>query len=149
MALIPSIETQVRAMFPEAPLRVPVSRELWQGRVFSVYLRNSGKVIDGKIFHSIVVAKVDLSPAKAGVGYFRELCTFVETFAVSHPFIQAIFHECVLNPDVAAMHLRHGYLEIPHSEGFPSSDFVKWAKPSPVTLSEQRSQLENSVENQL
>lgn len=137
MALIPAIEAQIRALFPDAPLRMPVSRELWQDRVFSAYIRNSAKTIATQRYHAIVVAKVDLTPELQGKGYFRELCTFVEAFAAAHPFIQVIVHECVLNPALARMHLRHGYAEIPQCEGFPASDFVKWAKASPISLAEQ------------
>jgi hypothetical protein len=145
MTLIPSIEAQIRALFPDAPLRMPISRELWQDRVFSVYLRNSAKSLGGHLYHSIVIAKVELTPDLHGRGYYRELCTFAESFATAHPFIQVIVHECVLNPDLAEMHLRHGYVEIPQFEGSPASDFIKWAKPTPITLVEQTDALRRGI----
>lgn len=139
MTLIPQLRDQIREMFPPAPLRMPLSKELWEGQDFSVYLRNSSKTVDGKRYHAIVVARVDLSPALEGRGYFRELCTAVEALAEKHPFIQVISHECVLNPKVAAMLLRHGYREIPHLDEGISSDFIKWAKSSPISLEMQNS----------
>lgn len=123
---------------------MPVSRELWQGRVFSAYLRNTAKAIDGQMYHALVIAKVELTPELQGKGYFRQLCTFVEEFAASHPFVQVVVHECVLNPELAAMHQRHGYIEVPQSEGSPASDFYKWAKRLPISLSAQLRSMETS-----
>jgi hypothetical protein len=132
--LLPTIRRDIEKMFPHASLRFPVSKMLHQGRAVSAYLRNTAIVVDGKRYHAIVVANVDIAPHKRGKGYFRELCTFVESFAIAHPFIQVIQHECVLNPDVAEMHLKHGYDGVAQAEGLPWSHYYKWAKSCPTDI---------------
>lgn len=136
-------------MFPPAPLRLPVSKELHEGNALLAYLRNSSVIIDELRYHALVIARVDVAPVAQKKGYFRELCTFLEGFATRHPFIQVVQHECVINPDVAEMLLKHGYAAVPPAEGMPTEHYFRWAKQSPVPIGPDTTHRDRSLKAEI
>ncbi|WP_046867117.1 hypothetical protein [Microvirga massiliensis] len=140
MSRIPIIQSGITRYFDGPPPYETKKQWIKQGTrhdpEMRVYVRNQPVTIDEKWYRSIVIANLEVADHLQGQGYYRDFATWLEEFAASHHYIQAIYYEQVSSRDLGRTLQKHNYTRCwsyasAECSDDPQRDYYKWVKAEP------------------